>query len=121
MTFEDMGKSMKELRDNQVVQGQILHRIDSRLDRMELIVEQNSLAIARNTEAISRNTEAIGKLADGFVQLQSAMKGMVQTVEGLSATVERFIRGMEGDGHIIPPAPREVNLPQFGEQRCSYS
>jgi len=87
-----MGQSMKELRDNQVVEGEILHRGDTRLDRLELIVEQNS-------EAIARNTEAISKVLDGMALLQSAMKGLVQTVEGLSATVDRFIRGMEGDGH----------------------
>ena len=85
MTFDEMGQSMKELRDNQVVQGEILHRVESRLDRLELLVEQNSLAIAQ--------------LVEGMALLHSAMKGMVATVEGLSATVDRFIRGLQGDGH----------------------
>lgn len=62
-----------------------MHRVETNLDRVEAMIQQNALAI--------------GKLADGMTLLQSAMKGMVQTVEGLSATVERFIRGMEGDGH----------------------
>lgn len=83
---------MKELRDNQVVQGRLLHRVETNLDRLEGVVEQNS-------QAIARNTEAIGKLADGFILLQSALKGMVEAVEGLSTTVDRFIRGMEHDGH----------------------
>ena len=102
MIFAEVEQSLKELRDNQIVQGQILHRVETnlevlgeRLDRLEVVVEQNSLAIARNTEAI-------GKLADGFVLVQSAMKGLVQTVEGLSATVDKFIRGMEGSGHRSP-------------------
>jgi len=59
MTFEEMGKSMKELRDNQIVQGEILHRIDTRLDRLEVIVERNSLAIAQNTEAIAKLTDCL--------------------------------------------------------------
>jgi hypothetical protein len=85
MTFqEEMERSLKELRDHQVVQGQLLHRVESNLDRLEGMVEQN--------------TVAIGGLADSMALLQSAMKGLVQTVEGLSGTVERFIRGMEGDG-----------------------
>jgi len=87
-----MGQSMKEWRDNQVVQGEILHRVESRLDRLELVVEQNS-------QAMARNTEAIGKVLGGMALLQSAMKGMVQTAEGLSATVARFIRGLQGAGH----------------------
>jgi len=92
MTYEEMQQSMKDLRDNQLVQGQILHRVESnlervgeKLDRLEIVVEQNS--------------HAINKLVDGQVLLTSAMKGLVQTVEGLSATVDRFIRGMEGNGH----------------------
>jgi hypothetical protein len=87
-----MEQSVKELRDNQVVQGKILNRVElnlervtERLDRLEGMVEQNSLAI--------------GKLADGMTLLQSAMKGLVEAVEGLSITVDRFIRGMEQDGH----------------------
>ncbi|MGH9455286.1 MAG: hypothetical protein ACRD2O_15100 [Terriglobia bacterium] len=85
MTFEEMERSVSEWRDNQVVQGQLLHRTETNLDRLEGVVEQNS--------------HAIGRLADGMVLLQSAMRGLIQTVEGLSATVDRFIRGMEGDGH----------------------
>ncbi|MHB8653609.1 MAG: hypothetical protein ACYDA9_06995 [Terriglobia bacterium] len=78
MTYEEMQQSLKELRDNQVVQGEIVFRVEKNLDRLEGMVEAN--------------TEAIAKLADGAVLLQSAMKSMVDTVD-------RFIRGMEGNGH----------------------
>ena len=71
MTFDEMQQSMKDLRDNQVVQGQLLHRVETNLDRLE---------------------EKVERLADGFILLQSAMKGLVQTVD-------RFIRGMEHNGH----------------------
>ncbi len=95
MTFDDMEKSVNELRDNQIVQGYRLGRTEANLDRLEVVVE---------------------KLAHGFIELQSAMKSMVQTVEslsvtvdnvsvtvaGLSATVDRFIRGMEHNGHRPP-------------------
>jgi hypothetical protein len=85
MTYEEMEKSLIALHDNQVVQGEML-------GRLELVVERNSEAIAQNTEAIARHTEAIGKLADGFILLQAAMKG-------LADTVERFVRGLENNGH----------------------
>ena len=78
MTYEEMQQSLKELRDNQVVQGELVFRVEKNLDRLEGMVEAN--------------TEAIAKLADGAVLLQSAMKSMVDTVD-------RFIRGMEGNGH----------------------
>jgi len=85
MTPDEMEKSIQELRDNQIVQGYRLGRTEANLDRLESVVE---------------------KLAHGFIELQSAMKSMVQTVEGLSvtvaglsATVDRFIRGMEHNGH----------------------
>ncbi len=92
MTFDEMEQSIKELRDNQVVQGQLLQRVVTNLDRLEGMVEQNTLAIEQNTLAIE-------KLAGGMALMQSAMTGLVQTVEGLSVTVERFIKGLEGDGH----------------------
>ncbi len=66
-----MEKSLIALRDNQVVQGQILNRVEL---------------------AVERNTEATAKLADGMILLQSAMKGLAETMD-------RFIRGLERDGH----------------------
>jgi hypothetical protein len=77
-TFEEMEKSLIALRDSQVVQGQILNRVEQ--------------AVERNTEAIGRNTEAIAKIADGFILLQAAMKGMAETME-------RFVRGLDHNGH----------------------
>jgi len=92
VTFEEMEQSVRGLSDNQVVQGHLLHRVEVNLDRLE----EN---VGRVEGIVEQNSKAIGKLADGFVLLQSAMKGMVQSVEGLSATVDRFIRGMERNGH----------------------
>lgn len=78
MTFDEMQQSMKELRDNQVVQGQLLFRVETNLERLE--------------EKLDRLEGVVEKLADGAVLMQSAMKGLI-------ATVDRFIRGMEGNGH----------------------
>jgi methyl-accepting chemotaxis protein len=99
LTFQEIEQSVKELRDNQIVQGQILNRVELNLERVTERLEGLETMVERNTQAIERNSEAIGRLADGIALVQSAMKGLVQTVEGLSATVDRFIRGMEGDGH----------------------
>ncbi len=99
MTFQELEQSVKELRDNQVVQGQILNRVELNLEPFTERLRTLEGMVAQNTQAIARNTQALGKLADGILLIQSASKGLVQTVEGLSTTVERFIRDMEGNGH----------------------
>jgi archaellum component FlaC len=96
MTFEGMEKSVGALQDNQIVQGYRLGRTESNLDRLEA--------------DLHRLGGVVEKLAEGFVLLQSAMKGMVQSVDGLSATVERFIRGMEHNGHRLPGSESEGAL-----------
>jgi hypothetical protein len=78
MTFEEMQKSVGELRDNQFVQGYRLARTETNLDRLETDVQ--------------RLEGVVEKLADGFILLQAAMKGLAETVD-------RFIRGMEHNGH----------------------
>ncbi len=84
MTIDEIEVSLKKLTDNQVVQGEILNRL-------EQVVARNSEAIARNSEAIARNTEAIGHLADGTQVMQAAMGKLFDHME-------RFIRGLEGNG-----------------------
>ena len=85
MTFDELEQSVRELRENQIVQGEMLHRTEAKMEHFD--------------EGLDRLEGVVERLAKGMVELQSAMKGMVQSVDGLSATVDRFIRGMEGDGH----------------------
>ncbi|HXJ96834.1 MAG TPA: hypothetical protein VMT20_28665 [Terriglobia bacterium] len=72
---------MRNLQDNQTVQGYRLGRTEANLDRLEADLQ--------------RLEGVVEKIADGFILLQSAMKGMTETVE-------RFIRGMEHNGHHLP-------------------
>ena len=78
MTLGEVEVALNRLVDNQVVQGQLLARL-------EHVVE-------RNAEAIARNTEAIEHLTDRTNVMQSAM-------ERLFEHMDRFIRGLEGNGH----------------------
>jgi len=78
MTVEEIELSLKRLADGQIVQGEFL----TRLERV----------VAQNSQAIAHHTEVIGKLADGMQVMQSAM-------ERLFEHMDRFIRGLESDGH----------------------
>jgi hypothetical protein len=71
MTFEEMERAL-------IVQGELMHRVEQ--------------AVAHNTEAIAQNTAAIGKLSDGMLIMQGAMKSLFERMD-------RFIRGLESDGH----------------------
>jgi len=70
------------------VQGYRLGRTESNLDRLE--------ADLHRLEAIvERNAQAIEKLADGSMMLHAALKGLAETVD-------RFVRGLEHNGHRPP-------------------
>ena len=101
MKPEEIENSIRELKDNQIVQGYRLARTESNLDRLEAMVE-------RNAQQIERNAQAIEKLADGFMLLQAAMKGLTETVD-------RFIRGMEKDGHH-PSDDGPEGVPEAGRR-----
>lgn len=81
MTNEEMERGLRTLADNPIVQGELLHRTEQ--------------VVARNSEAIQRNSEAISKLADGMIVMQAAM-------ERLFDHLDRFIRGLESNGHQRP-------------------
>lgn len=78
MTVEEIEGSLKRLADVQIVQSEFLNRLER--------------VVAQNSEAIARHTEVVGKLADGMQVMQSAM-------ERLFEHMDRFIRGLESDGH----------------------
>ena len=62
----------------QIVHGELLGRVE--------------LVVMRNSEAIAGNTEAIARLTDGMQIMQAAMHRLFEHMD-------RFIRGLEGDGH----------------------
>ncbi|HEV3278190.1 MAG TPA: hypothetical protein VG860_15340 [Terriglobia bacterium] len=71
MTLGEVEVALQRLTENQIVQGELL-------GRLERVVE--------------RNTEAIGRLTDRMDVMQSAM-------ERLFEHMDRFIRGLESNGH----------------------
>ncbi len=87
MTNEEIERRLTLLSENQIVQGELLNRI-------EQTVARNAEAIANSREAIERNSEAIGRLAD-------RMLGMVSAMERLFEHMDRFIRGLGSNGQKL--------------------
>jgi uncharacterized coiled-coil protein SlyX len=90
MTFEEMERGLKGLEDSATVQGAMMHRLENNLDRLET-------DLSRLERVVAHNGEAIGKLAGQMLVMQSAL-------ERLFERLDRFIRGLESDGHKNPQA-----------------
>jgi hypothetical protein len=70
MTLEEVEVTLKKITDQQIVQGELLNRVE---------------------QVTARNSEAIAHLADGMQTMQSAMQRLFEHMD-------RFIRGLEGNG-----------------------
>ncbi|MGH9445838.1 MAG: hypothetical protein ACRD3O_08945 [Terriglobia bacterium] len=92
MTLAEVEVSLKKLVDNQVVQGEML-------GRLERVVAQNTEAIAQNTAAIGHIAQAVASLSDAVAQLNDRTSLMQAGMERLFEHMDRFIRGLEGNGH----------------------
>lgn len=74
------------------VQGFMMNRLENNLDRLENDLHLLEAVVAENSAAIARNTESIAKLGDGMIIMQAAMQRLFDHMD-------RFIRGLERDGH----------------------
>ncbi len=77
MMLSEMEVSLKRLADNQIVQGEMLSRVER--------------AVERNSEAIGHLAESLAHQADGMQVMQAAMQRLFEHMG-------RFIRGLEGNG-----------------------
>jgi DNA-directed RNA polymerase specialized sigma24 family protein len=71
VTLAEVEVALNRLTDNQIVQGELLGRVE---------------------RVVVSNAEAIGRLTDRMDVMQSAM-------ERLFEHMDRFVRGLEGNGH----------------------
>lgn len=113
MTFEEFDAALQKLRDNQIVQGELL-------GRLERVVDRHGEAILQHEEVLARHGRAIESLANGMVTLQSVMTRMVDAIQETQGNIreltegqkvmqtsmdhlfkrmDRFIRGLESNGH----------------------
>lgn len=106
MTNAEMEASLKRLTDSQIVQGELLNRVEQVVALNSESIARNTEAIARNTEAIAHNASAIGHLAGAMQSMHDSMQTMHDNLQVMQTAmhklfeqIDRFIRGLENDGH----------------------
>lgn len=113
MTFEEMEKSlggltaqMKLIENAQVVQGVLEHRIDQRIEALTAAAEATNRASHANHQALDKLLEIVASheerltgvesetatLRDGMTRMEAAMNALFEHMD-------RFIRGLESNGH----------------------
>ncbi len=99
MTFEEIeqslagiDKSLKGLRDNQEVQGAMLWRTENNLDRLEAALEHLADGQASLLAATKNLSEVVASHESQSVEMRAAMHALFERMD-------RFIRGLESNGH----------------------
>lgn len=82
MTFEEIDRAMAQVKDNLVVQGELLHRLGTAMD-----------ASRRDFD------ERIGALLNVVAEDREQLRAMRAAMAQLFEHMDRFIRGLESDGH----------------------
>lgn len=102
MTLGEVEVALKKLTGNQVVQGELLGRLErvtaentEAIADLTKVVAHNTRAIANLTEVANRHSESITRLTDGLQLMQDAMHRLFEQID-------RFIRGLGGDGRRGP-------------------
>ncbi|MGH9355164.1 MAG: hypothetical protein ACRD10_03455 [Terriglobia bacterium] len=94
-----MEVSLKKLVGNQVVQGELLSRLEQVVARNTEAIAQNTEAIGQVAQATSRVAEVTARLAESAAATNGRMDVMQAAMERLFEHIDRFIRGLEGNGH----------------------
>jgi hypothetical protein len=89
MTFEEMDRAMIQVRDNMVVQRELLHRLETDMVASRRDFDERIGILTRIAEDHER------RLGDDREQLRKMQAAM----EKLFERMDRFIRGLESDGH----------------------
>ena len=89
LTLEEMNQAMSQVKDNLVVQGQLLHGLGTNLDRLEA-----DMAASRR-DFDERIIALVQRADEDREQLRIMQSAMARLFEHM----DRFIRGLESDGH----------------------
>ena len=101
MTFAEMEVSLKKLAGNQIVQGELLSRLEQTTARNSEAIAQNTEAIGHIAPATARAAEVTARLAESAAETNGRMDVMQAAMERLFEHIDRFIRGLEGNGRHL--------------------
>jgi uncharacterized phage infection (PIP) family protein YhgE len=113
MELQDIQKTLETLSDNQVVQGHLLGRIEQAIARHDAILDRHEDILNRHGRAIesiangmvtlqsvvARVVDAVQEMQGGIRQLAEGQKVMQASMDHLFQRMDRFIRGLESNGH----------------------
>jgi hypothetical protein len=96
MTFAEMEQAMIQVKDNLIVQGELLNRLDKILAESHQDFSERIgalLTIAENHEKRLNTTQ------NSIQTTQAGMQTMQGAMHALFEHMDRFIRGLESNGH----------------------
>lgn len=85
MPRSEFDAKIERLADFQVVQGALLDRLEN--------------VVAGNSDAIAHLSESMHEMRDNMRVMQDNMQVMQDAMRALFERMDRFIRGLEGNGH----------------------
>lgn len=99
MAVSEFDEKIQRLADFQAAQGVFLDRLEKVVAENSDAIKHNSGTITRNSELITRNSEAIRHLSNAVQSMHDNMQVMQDAMHALFERMDRFIRGLEGNGH----------------------
>jgi len=97
----------KRIEDNLVVQGEILNRIDQRLERMAARVESHDQQLSLMQSAMTSLSSAVGNLSSTVEAQGQQLTLMQSAMTSLFQRMDAFIQGLErGNGDTPAGGPR---------------
>ena len=93
MTYGEIENTLKRVADNQVVQAELLDRLDRKLEQLVKVSESQSQQVHDLWETSQNNERRL-------VGREDQISLMVSTLNSLLPRMDAFIQGLQkGDGH----------------------
>jgi hypothetical protein len=107
MTFEEIEFALKRVADNQVVQGELLDRLDRKLEQLADVSgdhQQGLELLVRVSESHSQQLHQLSEVSQAherrLVGVEDQIALMVSTLNSLLQRMDAFIQGLQkGNGH----------------------
>jgi len=100
MTYGEIENALKRVADNQVVQGELLDRLDRKLEQLVKVSENLSQQVHDLWETSQNHERRLVGVEDRLAGVEDQIALMVSTLNSLLQRMDAFIQGLQkGDGH----------------------